>query len=576
MTFTTRPVLRGTFGMVAATHWLASASGMRMLELGGNAFDAAAAAGFVLQVVEPHQNGPGGDLPVVFWSAAVGEPQVLCAQGPAPAAARAEAFAGLDLVPGNGMLPAVVPGAFDGWMRLLRDHGTLSLRAVLEPAIGYAADGFPVVGELEEDVALWEPVFRTEWPTAAEVWLRGGGPRRGSLYRLPALAATYRRLVEEAEAAARDREGQIEAARDAFYRGWVADAIDRFVASNEVMDVSGERHRGLLRGDDLARWSATVEAPATVEFEGLTVCKPGPWSQGPVFLQQLALLDGFALDEMDTAEQVHTVVECAKLAFADREAWYGDPAFVDVPLDELLSAGYADERRRLVGDTASLELRPGSPGGRAPRLFAGGGGAAAVHGAPVGSDTCQVSASDRFGNVVSATPSGGWLKSSPTVPELGFCLGTRGQMFWLDEALPAGIAPGKRPRTTLSPTLVLRDGEPVLGFGTPGGDAQDQWSLQFFLSWVAGADLQAAIDAPKHTSAHFPSSFYPRAARPGALTVEGRVGEDAVAALRDRGHDVTVAPDWSLSRLVAAGREPSGELVAAADARGMMRYAAGR
>jgi gamma-glutamyltranspeptidase/glutathione hydrolase len=572
----TRPVLRGTLGVVAATHWLAAASGMRMLELGGNAFDAAVAAGFVLQVVEPHQNGPGGDLPAVFWSAAVGAPQVLCAQGPAPAAARAEAFGSLELVPGNGMLPAVVPGAFDGWMLLLRDHGTLSLREVLEPAVGYAKDGFPAAAELADDVALWEPMFRAEWPTSAEVWLRGGGPRQDALFALPGVAATYRRIVAGAEAAARDREGQIEAARDAFYRGWVADAVDRFVTATEVMDVSGERHRGLLTGDDLARWSATVEAPVTLDYAGLTVCKPGPWSQSPVFLQQLALLDAFDLASMDAAERVHTELECSKLAFADREAWYGDPAFADVPLDELLSREYAAERRRLVGDSASLELRPGSPGGRTPALFAGSGDAVDFHGAPVGSDTCHVSAADRFGNVVAATPSGGWLKSSPAIPELGFCLGTRGQMFWLDETLPNGIAPGKRPRTTLSPTLALRDGEPAIGFGTPGGDAQDQWSLQFFLAWVGGANLQAALDAPKYTSAHFPSSFYPRAARPGAVQAEGRLGAAVIAELRERGHEVSVAPDWSLGRLVAAGREPSGALVAAADTRGMLSYAVGR
>jgi gamma-glutamyltranspeptidase/glutathione hydrolase len=572
MACTTRPVLRGTFGMVAATHWLATANGMRMLERGGNAFDAAVAAGFVLQVAEPHQNGPGGDLPVLFWSAADGEPRVLCAQGPAPAAARVDAFGGLELIPGNGLLPAVVPGAFDGWMLLLRDYGTMSLREVLEPAIGYAAAGFPVVGELEEDVAQWEPVFRAEWPTSAEVWLAGGGPRRDALYRLPGVAATYSRIVDEAEAASVDRESQIDAARDAFYRGWVADAIDRFVAASEVMDVTGERHRGLLRGDDLASWRASFEAAATLDYAGLTVCKPGPWSQGPVFLQQLALLDGFDLEAMSTAEQVHTVVECSKLAFADREAWYGD---TEVPLAELLSRAYADERRALVGDTASLELRPGAPGGRTPVAVHAGGAAAGFHGAPVGSDTCHVSTADRFGNVVSATPSGGWLKSSPAIPELGFCLGTRGQMFWLDEQHPNGVAPGKRPRTTLSPGLALRDGGPVLAFGTPGGDAQDQWALQFFLSWVGGADLQAAIDAPKYTSTHFPSSFYPRAAHPGALTAEARLGDAAVAELRERGHDLTVAPGWSLSRLAAAGRDGD-MLVAAADARGRMRYAAGR
>ena len=562
MRFTTRPVLQGTFGVVSATHWLASASGMRMLELGGNAFDAAVAAGFVLQVVEPHQNGPGGDLPVVFWSARLGEPRVLCAQGPAPAAARAERFGGLDLVPGSGLLPAVVPGAFDGWMQLLRDFGTLRLRAVLDPAIGYAEDGFPPAAELEADIERYAPLFRERWPGSADVWLR---PVRDGRRRLPGVAATYRRILAGAEAASPDRDGQIEAARDAFYRGWVAEAIDRFVAAQG----------GLLTGEDLARWSASYEPPVTFGYGGVTVCKPGPWSQGPVFLQQLALLAGFPLEAMDAAERVHTVIECSKLAFADREAWYGDPAFVDVPLAELLSPAYNDERRALVGADASRELRPGAPGGREPLLFAGPAGAG-MHGAPAGSDTCHVSAADRFGNVVAATPSGGWLKSSPAIPELGFCLGTRGQMFWLDDRLPNAIAPGKRPRTTLSATLTLRDGAPELGFGTPGGDAQDQWSLQFFLAVLAGADLQAAIDAPKFTSDHVPSSFFPRAARPGGVDAEARLGDAVIASLRERGHDVAVAPDWSLSRLCAAGRTPSGLLQAAADPRGMLRYAVGR
>jgi gamma-glutamyltranspeptidase / glutathione hydrolase len=555
MSFTTRPVLRGSFGMVAATHWLATGAGMRMLELGGNAFDAAAAAGFVLQVVEPHQNGPGGDLPVVFWDG--DGVRVLCAQGPAPAAATIERFAGLDLVPGDGLLPAVVPGAFDGWMLLVRDHGRLRLRDVLEPAIGYARDGFPVVAELAADV--FEHASR--WPSTAAIWLRDGGPRE--TFRLPEVAATYQRIVDGAEGGA--REAEFDAARDAWYRGFVAEAIDAFCA----------REGGLLRGEDLTGWSASYEAPVTYDYGGLTVCKPGPWSQGPVFLQQLALLAGFPLDEMSAAERVHTAIECAKLAFADREAWYGDPDFVDVPLTELLSGPYNDERRRLVGADASFDLRPGSPGGR-PAVLASGGDQAGASSAPVGSDTCGVMTADRFGNVVAAIPSGGWLKSSPAIPELGFCLGTRGQMFWLDERVPSGLAPGKRPRTTLSPTLALRDGAPYLAFGTPGGDGQDQWSLQFLLAHLGGLDLQAAMDAPKWTSDHVPSSFHPRPARPGCVDAEARLGDDVISSLRERGHDVSVVRDWSIGRLVAAGRDASGSLVAAADPRGMMRYAAGR
>ena len=394
--FTTRPVLRGTFGMVAATHWLASAVGMRMLERGGNAFDAAAAAGFVLQVVEPHQNGPGGDLPVVFWSAELGAPRVLCGQGPAPAAATPEAYAGHDLIPGEGVLAAVLPGAFDGWMQLVRDFGKLRLAEILEPAIGYAADGFPVVPELAADVAAQAERFRLEWPSSAEVWLRDGGPR--DVYTLPGVAATYRRIVDTATG---DREAEFDAARDAFYRGFVAEAIDGFGS--------------LVRGSDLAGWSASYEDPIVFDYGGLTVCKPGPWSQGPVFLQQLALLSGFDLAGMGEAERLHTVIECAKLAFADREAWYGDPAFVDVPLAELLSPAYNAERRALVGADASFALRPGSPGGREP-VLATGGEPASASSAPVGSDTCAVMTADRFGNVVSAIPSGGWLRARRRSP----------------------------------------------------------------------------------------------------------------------------------------------------------------
>src|SRR5919108_2629847 len=368
----TRPALRGTFGMVASPHWLASAAGMAMLERGGNAFDAAVAAGFVLQVVEPHLNGPGGDLPVVAYSAGQDRVLVVCGQGPTPAAASIDHFRGLglDLVPGTGLLPACVPGAFGAWMRLLGEHGSARPRDVLEPAIGYAEGGFPALPRVAEVVAEAAPLFRAEWPSSAEVWLAGGVPARGARVRNPLLAATWRRLLAEAEAAARDRDGQVQAALAAFYEGFVAEAIDAFVATAEVMDTSGRRHRGLLCGDDLHGWRAGVEAPVTLDHHGWTVCKTGPWGQGPVFLQQLALLDGVDLAGMGLGSEayVHTVVECAKLAFADREAWYGDPAAVDVPLDGLLDPKYAARRRALVGEAASLELRPGSPGGRAPRL----------------------------------------------------------------------------------------------------------------------------------------------------------------------------------------------------------------
>ena len=555
--FTTRPELRGTFGMVASTHWLASAAGMAVLERGGNAFDAAVAAGFTLQVVEPHLNGPGGDLPAVFWSVERGEPLVLCAQGVSPAAATIERFRELDheLVPGTGVLAACVPGAFGGWLLLLRDFGTWRLEDVLGFAIGYAEHGYPLVPGIVATIDRVEPLLR-EWPASAELYLPA--PEPGTLFRNRELAGTYRRICDEARGGS--REDEIERARELFYTGFVADEIDRFSSTNG----------GLLTGDDLASWRATLEPPTTYEYAGYTVCKTAPWGQGPAFLQQLALLEGFDLAHIRGAELVHTVTECTKLAFADRDALYGDAG---VPLDRLLSKEYNDERRRLVTDTASFDLRPGL--GRIPRLV--DAEATLGSGEPtMAGDTVHVDVADRFGNLVSATPSGGWLDGSPTIPALGWPLGTRAQMFWLEEGLPSSLAPRKRPRTTLSPGLVLRGGDPYLAFGTPGGDQQDQWSLHVFLRHVHhGVDLQAAIDAPEFHTDHFPSSFFPRQARLGSLAVESRLGEKAIDELRSRGHDVTVAEPWSLGRVTAVARD-NGQLKAGANPRGMQGYAAGR
>ena len=576
-TFTTRPELRGTFGMVASTHWLASAAGMATLERGGNAFDAAVTAGFVLQVVEPHLNGPGGEAPILLYSAERDEVLVVAGQGVAPAAATIGHFRelGLELVPGTGLLPACVPGAFDAWLLLLRDFGTLSLGEVLEPAIGCAQKGYPLVPGICSAISAMEPMFRLDWPGSAELYLPV--PEAGSLFRNRDLAATYGRVLDEARDGGRERE--IDLARDAFYRGFVAEAIAAYVAETEVMDNSGRRHRGLLSGDDLASWQAAVESPVELGYSGWRVFKTGPWGQGPVFLQQLGLLSRFDVGSLgrESAEFVHVVAECAKLAFADREAWYGDPAFFDVPLDDLLSADYAEERARLVGEEASDELRPGSPGGREPRLprIPAPPEAAPGTGEPTLGDTCHVDVVDRHGNVVSATPSGGWLDGSPVIPGLGFCLGTRGQMFWLEEGLPNSLEPRKRPRTTLSPTIARRDGE-TLAFGTPGGDRQDQWLLVFFLSLVHfGLGLQEAIDAPMFHTDHFPESFYPRQGRPRTLQLESRFADEVMADLRRRGHLVEPRGPWSLGRLSAASTDGK-VLRAAANPRGMQGYAVGR
>ncbi|MEU1344630.1 gamma-glutamyltransferase [Streptomyces sp. NPDC005827] len=598
MSFTTRPTLQGTFGMVSSTHWLASQSAMAVLETGGNAYDAAVAGAFVLHVVEPHLNGPAGEVPILLAPAG-GEVRVLCGQGVAPAGATVAHYRGLglDLVPGTGPLAAAVPGAFDAWLLLLRDHGTKPLDEVLRYAIGYAEHGHAPVENVGATVQSVRELFEAEWTSSADLYLPGGrAPRPGELFRNPALAATWKRLLAET-AGAGDREARIDAAREVWRSGFVAEALVR-QAARPTLDTSGERHTGTLTAADLAGWSAAYESPVSYDWNGWTVCKAGPWSQGPAFLQQLALLPS-ELPAYGSPDYVHLLVEGCKLAMADREAWYGDAA--EVPLADLLSEGYNAERRALIGGKASGELRPGSPGGRPPRLPGYARVEAAGSGAfdPLGAgeptvarvaadgrtrgDTCHLDVVDRWGNMIAATPSGGWLQSNPVVPELGFPLGTRLQMAWLEEGLPNSLTPGRRPRTTLTPSIALRDGVPVLAFGTPGGDQQDQWQLHFFLAVAlrdrvrGGLDLQGAIDAPNWHNDSFPSSFYPRGHRPGSVTVEAGTDPGVVEELRVRGHDVTVGPGWSEGRLCAVARDPeTGVLSAAANPRGMQGYAVGR
>jgi gamma-glutamyltranspeptidase / glutathione hydrolase len=559
MPFTTRPELRGTFGAVSTTHWLASGVGMAVLEGGGNAFDAAVAAGFTLQVVEPHLNGPGGDLPAVFWPAARGEPVVLCAQGVAPAAATIERVRGLghELMPGTGPLAACVPGAFDGWLLLLEEFGTWRLEDVLAFAIGYAERGYPIVAGITMTIERIEPLLR-EWPASAALYLPA--PQPGTTFRNPQLAATWTRLLDEARGGS--REDEIERARSVFYDGSVAEEIDRFSRENG----------GLLTGDDMREWRATLEQPVTFDYHGLTVCKTGPWGQGPAGLQQLALLSGFDVGALSEEEFVHVVTECAKLAFADRDAAYGDA--LPVPLETLLSAEYNDERRKLVTGEASSELRPGL--GRLPALHMPSDTLSLGVGEPTHGDTVHLDVADRFGNLFSATPSGGWLQSSPVIPALGWPLGTRAQMFWLEEGLASSLKPRTRPRTTLSPGLVLRGGEPWLAYGTPGGDQQEQWALHVLVRHVdRGLNLQEAIDAPDFHTQHLIDSFYPRTFTPRSLFIEERAGDKVVSVLRGRSHEVAVAPPWSLGRVCAVKRE-DGQLIAAANPRGMQGYAVAR
>ena len=590
--FTTRPEIAGTFGVVASTHWIASQVGMAVLERGGNAFDAAAATAFTLQVAEPHLNGPGGDAPIIIHSARTQTQHVICGQGVAPQAATLASFAklGIDLIPATGVLPAVVPGAFDAWCLTLRDWGTWELADVLAFAIGYAKNGMHVVPRISATIEGMRTLFEAEWKSSAAVFLPGGkAPAPESLFARPALATTYERICREAVGTT--REARIDAARAAWYRGFVADAVDSFFRSTDVLDVTGRRHRGLLAADDFARWSATVEDPVAYDYHGHTVLKCGPWSQGPVFLQQLALLRGFDIGAMYPlgAQFVHTVVECAKLAYADREAYYGDPNFTRVPLGALLSDDYNGERRMLVAHDASLELRPGTVPGYAPIVdrdgavrqnlltrAPGAGEPTVARLGVIGADTCHLDVIDRDGNMVSATPSGGWLQSSPVIPELGFCMGTRGQMFWLKPDLPNSLEPGKRPRTTLSPSFALRDGKPWMAFGTPGGEQQDQWALTFFLRMVHhNMGIQEAIDAPSFHTEHWPSSFWPRVARPGKVVIEGRFDDEVLGELKARGHHAEKGEDWSEGRISGA-RIEGNQMRAGANPRGMQGYAVGR
>jgi gamma-glutamyltranspeptidase/glutathione hydrolase len=578
---------RGVHGAASCTHYLGTSAAMSTLARGGNAFDAAVTAGFVLQVVESHLCGPGGEAPAVFTTSADPTVRVLCGQGVAPSSATISHLRddlGLDTIPGTGLLPATVPGAWDAWLLLLRDHGTMSLREVLEPALTYASHGHPLVPRALLTINTVAAHFRDHWPTSAATWLdHGRTPAPDQLHRLPALAATWNRLLRAAESAGGDRDRQIEAARDAWYRGFVAEEVDAFCRIS-ARDETGVDHVGLLTAEDLATWRATYEDARTADVgAGWTVCKPEAWSQGPVLLQTLQILRADALRYVEgvaTGETVHLAAEAVKLAFADREAWYGDCA--PVPLDTLTSYSYGQERRRLITHAASMELRPGSPDGRSPRLasratspgtapfapgVAGVGEPTVDRAGVTRGDTVHIDVVDAAGNMISATPSGGWLQSSPTIPSLGFCLGTRAQMFWLEEGLPSSLMPRKRPRTTLSPTLALRDGEPWLAFGTPGGDQQDQWQLCFWLAHtVAGLDLQAAIDSPVWHSTAFPPSFAPRQWEPGGLVAESRLGAATFEDLRARGHVLTDAGAWELGRMCAVGRG-EGQLRGAADGR---------
>ena len=590
--FTTRPTLQGHFGMSASTHWLATGAAQAVLERGGNAFDAAVAGGFVLQVVEPHLNGPGGDMTGVFVTAEdPSAPKVLMGQGPAPRGATLEHYRhlGLDRVPGGGGLAAAIPAAVDAWLLMLRDHGSWPVADVLAFAIDCAENGYPAVPRIPATIRTVANLFTEHWPSSAEQWMPDGRvPEDDATLTNKPYAEVLRELIA-AGAEADSRSAAIDAARQEWKTGRVAQASAAFFEAPHKHSDGGD-YPGVITAEDFAEFSASYEEAVTVEFRGYTIAKTGPWGQGPVLLQTLKILEGFGDQRLDPGTELgaHTILEALKLAMADRDTYYADG---EVPLQTLLSEDYASQRRELIGEQASSEFRPGDiPGVKKvlpmlqepdPDYVAdgmGGGEPTVSRSGETKGDTCHIDVVDQWGNMVSATPSGGWLQSSPTIPGLGFALGTRLQMNWLDPDHPAALAPGKRPRTTLTPTLVLKGGEPVLALGTPGGDQQDQWQLLFLLRFLLGGmTAQQAIDAPAlHTSA-MPASFWPRNWQPGAAVVEDRLGEEVITGLEARGHRITRAGDWSLGRLSCVTRDPqTGRLGAAANPRGAQGYAAGR
>ncbi|MCD1286160.1 MULTISPECIES: gamma-glutamyltransferase [unclassified Brevibacterium] len=600
-TLTTRPTLEGHFGMAASTHWLATAAAQAVLERGGNAFDAAVSGAFLLHVVEPHLNGPGGDMTGVFATAEdPAHPQIMMGQGPAPAAATIEHYRseGLDMVPGAGALAATVPGAVDSWLNLLEHHGTWELTDVLEFAIDYAEHGHPVLARVIGTIERVQELFTDHWTTSAAQWMPDGRiPKVGELVYNRPYAEVLRRLIAAGEKAddgtgPEGRAARIQAARREWKSGFVAEAIAGFVATPHRHSTGGD-HAGVITVEDMAGFDAGFETPVTVDFRGFQIAKIGAWGQGPVLLQTLKILEGFDDDRLDPSTEIgaHTILEALKLAMADRDTYYGDS---EVDLEWLLSEKYAASRRLLITEEASHEFRPGATREGAapaftPPLVPEGADREALIKAGIGEptvqkngvnngDTCHIDVVDRWGNIISATPSGGWLQSSPTIPELGFCLGTRLQMVWLDKTSPSALIPGKRPRTTLTPTLISKDGQPVIALGSPGGDQQEQWQLLMVLRMLVGGYApQQAIDAPAlHTTA-LAGSFWPRTWVPGGAVVEDRLGEDVINGLINRGHAVTKAGDWELGRLSCVTRDPAtGKLTAGANPRGAQGYAAGR
>lgn len=564
-----RPEFRGRHGVVAAGRSFAADAGARVLDSGGNAIDAGVATVFAAAVVEISHFGLGGEAPMIIYSARDREVVVINGQGSAPRAATPQMFAAERAIPGNGPLGGTVPAVVDAAALALARYGTRSLSDVLAPAIELA-DGFPMYEflrrYLESERKTSEPyawTMRTYYPD-------GRITPTGEMFRQPNLARTLRALAEAERTAAATgatREQAIRAGRDAFYKGDIA----------RRMSAATREAGGLLTEEDLATYAGKVESPLSVSYRGYQVYKAGPWNQGPVLLQTLALLEGFNLRGMGpgSPDAVHTIVEAIKLAYADRDRYYGDPDFVQVPIAGLLSNAYTTSRRALIDPArASLEQRPGRPEGtgtepnHSPIVK---NEKAAPEPVREPGDTTSVQVVDAAGNLFSATPSSGWLLGGAFVAgDTGVPMSNRMQAFRLEAGSPNVLDGGKRPRTTLTPTVVLKDDRPFLAIGTPGGDSQDQQILLVLLQiFDFGRDVQAAIEAPRVNSLHPESSFDDHRAQPGVLEVEETLGTGAIDELKRRGHQVRLRAPYGISTgIVAVGVDPAtGALRGGADPR---------
>ena len=561
------PQLFGTHGAIATEHYLATKAGADLLGVGGNAVDAAVGATFVEGVVNPQMFTLGGECPMLVCMAETNHVVSVNGNTSAPERATPEVYLerGLTDVPDEGILSSGVPAALGALVTVLARFGQLTFAEVIAPALNYARKGFPVhtglYGQERFGIRDLEEKFRNHWSGSAKIYLPHGMVAEvGQVIANPALADLLDYLKTEEQATSGDRKKGLEAVLEAFYRGDPATEIERF---------SKERN-GLLARSDLERFETHFEEPVSMKFADTKVCKCGPWNQGPVMLQALAILESYDLKGMghNSENYLHWTTEAFKLAFADREQYYGDPMQVDVPMTELLSKDYSLMRAALVDpEKANSELRPGDPKRKLALLPI----VERLGGASWGPGTVHVDVIDGDGNMAAFTPSGGWLKSAEVVPPLGFPLGNRLMTFYLKpNHHPNIIAPFKRPRTTISPSLAFRNNTPWMVFGSMGGDQQDQWQCQFFLNRVLfGMSIQEAIEAPKFSSEHFPGFFAPHDRFPNLIRIEPKFSQKILDGLTRRGHQVEVGADWSEGYLAAAARDPErGVLEAGCDPRG--------